>query len=295
MVASIRALISLIVVVSVVVGSLRAQALTRFEPQTPARASEVNCNFDALKAALASMPMLRPSFRSQSGALTTTVIIPADVRSPIGVRIAGSYYQSTSPLTLDLAATGVGGLDLGTVLPARLYYLYIVLANGSLATLASLTGPGTGPSLTSVGSSWTYVGAFRTNGSSSIVPFVSVRGHYNESASVDDFEVTTSATSPTAYQLVLPAHASSVRGRLLMSGGTASGPGTTREARIGSTPTETLAAIRSEVPNTIYALVDWPLFEPATIYLNLGVDAGLTGVGLVLRTLGWREDPTAFQ
>jgi hypothetical protein len=281
-------------------GASVAQEIKRFQAQQPARASEVNDNF----AALASMPMPKPSFRSSPS--PTVVTIPATATSPVRVRLRRAvggesnirYLQSTSPLEANLATSGVGGLDTGSIQPASVYYLYVVevTAGAVLGAIVSLSPPTVGPSNLSASAAWTYVGGFRTAGTPIVIPFRSVNGRYAESASVGEFEVSTTSTTATGFQLAIPPHAHAVRGRLQLADGTPiSPPNSTREGRIGSTSTETLAVVDSQFSKPAFRVLEWPLLEERTIYLStFGTDPTVLGATLTFRTLGWSEDPSAF-
>lgn len=76
-----------------------------------------------------------PSTFTITGALTAQMV--ASVSSPIRVTIGGQQYTSTSNLSLNLATTGAGGLDTGSVAVGT-YYLYLAVSGSALALVASL-------------------------------------------------------------------------------------------------------------------------------------------------------------
>lgn len=79
-------------------------------------------------------------------------------------------YSATSPLSVDLTVSGLGGLDTGTEAADTWYYVYAVpgATAGTFGLICSASDPSTGPS---GWNAWRYLGFFRNDGSSNIKPF----------------------------------------------------------------------------------------------------------------------------
>jgi len=79
----------------------------------------------------------------------------------------GLIYTITSPLTINLAVSGRGGIDTGSEASDKWYYCYLVpaVAAGELGAICSVTAPPTGPTGWPL---WKYIGAIRNNSSSNL-------------------------------------------------------------------------------------------------------------------------------
>ncbi len=101
------------------------------------------------------------------------VIVRASTSHATRVAIDEVLYTNTSDVFIDLQATGRNGMDGSPVAPFLIYYLYAIPALGDslhFDLVASSKDPAAGP--TGFEQKWTYLGAFRTNGSSKVQNFV---------------------------------------------------------------------------------------------------------------------------
>lgn len=288
-----------------------AQELILFEANKPARAVDVNNNLaalkqevalrkaeiDALRADLAALRVVaarltpRPAFFSDASASPTRVVVPATTVSPIRANLAGTIVTTDSTLACDLAVSGPGGLDAGIVLGSRLYYLYLVpgAEPSSLATLASLNPPTSGPVLSPPTSPWTYLGSFWTAGNATVLPFVFAQGTYYSPGGSSAFEVSTTSTTQVPFTLNVPAHATVLRGRFRIYNGSLGG-----SVLVASATTGGITVLNSTSATSAWAVVELPLIDSRTIYLASDPNGSGTTPTVVLRPLGWTEDPTQF-
>jgi hypothetical protein len=79
-------------------------------------------------------------------------------------------YSATSPLSVDLSVSGLGGLDTGSEAADTWYYVYAVpgSTSGTFGLVCSASDPSTGPTGWDI---WRYLGFFRNDSSSNIKPF----------------------------------------------------------------------------------------------------------------------------
>lgn len=118
---------------------------------------------------------------------TTQVSLPASY-----ITIGGQQYR-TSALNMNAATTGAGGLDTGSLIANRHYYVFAVSVSGVVSLVASLNSAPTGFT------QYKVVGYFYTNGSA-VISFIGYKG------SPVIFTVTTVGTSnfivpPDVYTL----------------------------------------------------------------------------------------------
>lgn len=76
-----------------------------------------------------------PNAFTITGALT--IQLAGSSLVPIVATVGGQQYRSIQNLSLNLAVTGAGGLDTGSVAANTTYYIHLVASSGSLALLAS--------------------------------------------------------------------------------------------------------------------------------------------------------------
>lgn len=83
----------------------------------------------------------------------------------------GIYFTNPgSAITCNLAATGLGGLDVGSISATSWYYFYAISNGVSLNIIASTTRPDSGGPTLPTGYTFTaYLGALRTDGSANLV------------------------------------------------------------------------------------------------------------------------------
>jgi len=113
-----------------------------------------------------NLPILRYSSASVVGAYAQPGRSPA-----LSVALNDSQrYSAVSPLTVDLSASGLGGLDTGSEAADTWYYVYAVpgATSGTFELMASVTDPATGPTGYPV---FRYLGFVRNDSSSNIKPF----------------------------------------------------------------------------------------------------------------------------
>lgn len=80
-----------------------------------------------------------------------------------GFAKVGGLYKNFSTLSLNIATTGLGGLDTGTAVASTYYYVYIV-SNGTTVGLVASTND----SAPSGFSRYNQIGVFKTDSSSLI-------------------------------------------------------------------------------------------------------------------------------
>lgn len=83
----------------------------------------------------------------------------------------GIRYRATSPLTVDLTVSGLGGLDTGSEASSTWYYIYLVpsATSGVFSVVASITDPASGgPTGYDI---YRYIGTIRNDSSSNILEF----------------------------------------------------------------------------------------------------------------------------
>lgn len=139
-----------------------------------------------------------------------------------------SQYTATSPLTINLATSGAGGLDTGSEASSTWYYAYAIPDTGNpgqFVCCCSVTGPATGP--TGLGA-FRYLGAFRNNASSNIRPFDQYGNEFRTRVDVTDttckvLDTNTTATAAWTSLTISPAVpttvSSKVYGRCAISAG----------------------------------------------------------------------------
>lgn len=140
----------------------------------------------------------KPRFFS-SASDTSQLSVPASTTSPAVVYIDGKLYANTSDKTLDLDTSGRDGVDTGAKAANTAYYLYAIPATSgrTFDIVCSVTAPtGAGPTGFS---SWSYIGGFRTWGSSAINPFSSVRGKYRGEPSATEISFTSSTRASKTF------------------------------------------------------------------------------------------------
>lgn len=89
---------------------------------------------------------------------STEITLVASTTSPQVFYVNGNSYSVTSNLTCNLANSGAGGLDTGTIAANTFYYLYGVESSG-LKLIASTADPVAGVGPASFTTHWQYVGA----------------------------------------------------------------------------------------------------------------------------------------
>lgn len=62
-----------------------------------------------------------------------------DLPAGSNIRIAGLFHRNMAPISLDLAVSGIGGMDTGSVANSSEYYIYVVEVAGALSLVASLS------------------------------------------------------------------------------------------------------------------------------------------------------------
>lgn len=83
------------------------------------------------------------------------------------VNIGGQQYRLTNVLNCNLATTGYGGLDTGSLAANTLYYIYLVVNGSNVPGLVCSTlAPGTGPTGFTA---WREIGRFRTYLGSAVI------------------------------------------------------------------------------------------------------------------------------
>lgn len=98
---------------------------------------------------------------------------------PTRITIGGQQYAATSTLSVNTPSSGsLGGLDTGSLGALQLWYVYAVNGISGLALIASLAVPSVGPLLTGQGAGTAYklVGAFYTDGASTVGSMVNISG-----------------------------------------------------------------------------------------------------------------------
>ncbi len=287
------------------------EELTEFQPNTIAKASEVNANFARVTVALNAseayleslVTILNDVLASQEQDIATlrgsalrrpafrwvdddSVVIDGASSRPMLLMLGGEMRQLSTSLEVQMTVVGPGGLDGGVAVPNRIYYLYAVPTdNNTVAGIASLNAP------TSAGpfghATWTYLGSFVTGNSAEILRFVFGDGQYRGWVGATGAEVTVTSSLSTAKGVLIPPYATAVFGRFALSGSVTDGD------TISASPTEAgiLTVLRAQAAGVVpVALLELPVLEPSTVYLAVS-DTSTTGT---FRPLGWTEDPLRF-
>jgi len=137
-----------------------------------------NAHIDGTHAhpkAWAKWRLKRPGYYNDTAG-GTTVTVSGSVGVPAMFVINGELFEITSDLTCDLSgAAGAGSIDTGAIAANTPYYLYGIKNSSTVALIASVTTPVTGP--TGYTGAWTYLGACATTSSSATFrAFTSVDG-----------------------------------------------------------------------------------------------------------------------
>lgn len=215
------------------------------------------------------------------------VVIPASIGGPVHFSVGSKLLQITADIYADLTVSGVGGLNSGVSRSANtVYYLYVVNNNGDAVTLVDTSPPSTGPTGYD---DWTYVGAFITDSSANVPPFMSYNGVYRGDYA---FSTTTGITSTSFVTINLspfPDTAHMAWIRLLCS-----------------SSSKTVVAYlsgRNVAPYYVFQVKDptgssdqdWddryvPLYTPKTVYARLSGSGSLS-----VYCYGWWEEPTRWK
>lgn len=226
----------------------------------------------------------RPGFKYASA---TTVTLSASDDNPATFVLGGKLLAIVEDLTMDIATSGAGGLDTGSVAADTIYYLYAVNDSDEVSLVASVTDPNTGPTGFT---NWSYLGAMLTDGSSNIPPFMHAQGTMILGATSSGWDVTASETSLTSKTVKLPTTAKHGYFRSTWSNVV------TIANTLGVGPTSIESTIKHKANSATAAnnnVVHWwvPILEAQTIYTITSEAADSVGV----RVMGWREHPEEYQ
>lgn len=102
----------------------------------------------------------------------TQISMPATYNGQLArARVAGQGYRWSSALACNLATTGLGGLDTGSLAANTLYHVYLCVSSNIVGLVVSANGPSTGPTGFSQNR---YVGRLRTQSGSANVAELAV-------------------------------------------------------------------------------------------------------------------------
>lgn len=224
----------------------------------------------------------RPGFRC-SDTDFTQILMEASDTAPAVVRIQGSHYVLRKSKYLDINASGRNGIDAGTVAANTIYYLYAIPGEitSEFDLLMSLQPPSLGP----VGfTGWSYLGAFATEGGTTVEGLVSIDGNCFNWGVGAGFEITISDAAATARTLNMPATARVVRVKLIWTADALAGD----NLNLGpSASSITLVSQSADtVLNTQVVTIEIPVVTPPIIYSTMTDNAD----SVTLRVMGWQED-----
>lgn len=123
------------------------------------------------------LPENIPSLVRASG--TSLTLAPTSNGQSTRLTIGGQQFALSATLTLTTSGTGANGLDAGALGAIQLWYVYAVVNQSSFAValVASQTAPSAGPAMPSgYGTAYKLVGAFYTDGSSTVGSTVPITG-----------------------------------------------------------------------------------------------------------------------
>lgn len=102
----------------------------------------------------------------------TQISMPATYNGQLArARVAGQGYRWSSALACNLATTGLGGLDTGSLAANTLYHVYLCVSSNIVGLVVSANGPSVGPTGFSQNR---YVGRLRTQSGSANVAELAV-------------------------------------------------------------------------------------------------------------------------
>lgn len=231
------------------------------------------------------MRVKRPAYYNATDG-GTTVTIDANVTHPKYFFINGQLYEATSSLTCDLSASGVGGLDTGSVAANTPYYLYGVNNAGAIGLIASASDPNTGPTGYTY---WTYIGALATKSGSAVLSnFKASNGYLHSDEPIDTANHTGDTTSTAKTLSSMPVTVDKVYIEIYSSG--AEVVGTIITASGQSTNFGPIVARCLVAGSTVSNFGFVPIFTDQTVYLRVS-DATFT---VNCELYGWIEDPTEW-
>lgn len=226
----------------------------------------------------------RPGYRYHS---SKAVQVVASSTAPVYFLIGGQVLKSETTLVCDLSRNGI---DVGSVAAATVYYLFAVNVNDAPILVCSVRPPTSGPVSFD---SWTYLGAFATDASKEINPFVSCGGLFMWNTGATAFDVSVTNGSPaTAKALIIPTTARCVYCRSSWATVQTVGNG----LFVGSSTADVLTIHRgtSTTVSQVSPSFWWrPIQEEQTIYAYV-TDGTAPTDNATIRVVGWIENPKEF-
>lgn len=230
----------------------------------------------------------KPGF-SNNRSDTSQLTVAASATTPAAVFINGKLYLNTSNETLDIDTAGRGGLDTGSKAANTVYYLYAIPATSgrTFDLVCSTTGPGTGPTGFT---EWSYLGGFRTWGSSVIGVMRSSKGKMLQGSEGADASVTSATIG--AKTLVIPTTAKSVYIRPSWTAVNAAGDSlSVASINDASYTTGHSRACTTTAAQTPTVFFEVEILTAQTIYAH----ASHNSDAIDLYVFGWVEDPMEYK
>lgn len=225
----------------------------------------------------------KPAFQANS-ADTSQILINAG-----SVLINGVVYTNSSNATVDLDTSGRSGLDTGTKAADTVYYVYAIppTSGSTFDGIVSTTAP-TGAGPTGFTSTWSYLGSFRTVGSSAVPFFRYSNGQFVSSVGLQDNSTTGTSAQTKTY--TVSAISKSAYGLFYVTG-----TSLTDYVRLNPISALTVASgIFARVYSSGNFCSNWitiPWDTVGTLYML--TENAVNTVGF--RIFGWNEDPSLYQ
>ncbi len=111
-----------------------------------------------------------PTLQWSSVSVVNVISAPGKSNSLVATLSDGNQYTATAPLTMNMATSGLGGIEASdSEAGDTWFYLYLVPSGGDFDVISSSNDPETGPA--DYAGAWLYIGAVRNDSGSDILPF----------------------------------------------------------------------------------------------------------------------------
>lgn len=229
----------------------------------------------------------RPSFNWNSSD-TSQMLVPASSAKPAIVKIGTTFYTNTSTATLDLDTSGRNGLDTGSKAANTVYYLYAIppTSGTTFDVVCSVSDPNTGPTGFA---SWSYLGSFKTVGSSAIPECTYANGIFQYMLEATDITFNSSVNSNktiNSSNVSTSVHVRCTWTAINSAGDTFSiGPSTSNEIIVLKASATTVSG---QSPKCVW------ITTPTARQIGGQVSTS-TSDSVDVKLLGWMENPTNWQ